>query len=424
MKTALHKLITEEIVRILSDVGLQEGGLGGHMYHLYDNPNMSFSEMKEVFRMATEGKLEGVQEKLDGQNVFLTYNVAEGQVKFARNKGNIKTGGMTGEDVLAKWENIPTVRDAYFNAYQVLTKGFEAVSDDGLRKIFGDNGNVWYSAEVVYSGNPNVINYDRDALVFHEPGTETIYDEDGKPMDVDTSHHYAALSSVLSKVQSSITKSSWSVLGPIVMNMAKATRGDAGAEASSLLDAELGKYGLGDGDTIRDYVATKFAKEAMGDVNVPEEQKQAVGEIFASDESPGTKKKAAVALTGNKELNNLFLAKNQNLIKKSIVKPLEEIVHQFAVDVLDGVHSVLAMHPDKEVRRLQQVVGAEIEKIRASGDEKAMGMLQKQLGKLRGVDQITSSLEGVLFKYKGNTYKLTGNFAPVNQLLGLLRFSR
>ena len=30
--------------------------------------------------------------------------------------------------------------------------------------------------------------------------------------------------------------------------------------------------------------------------------------------------------------------------------------------------------------------------------------------------------EGIVFKYKGNTYKFTGAFAPVNQILGLLNF--
>jgi len=32
--------------------------------------------------------------------------------------------------------------------------------------------------------------------------------------------------------------------------------------------------------------------------------------------------------------------------------------------------------------------------------------------------------EGIVFVYKGKTYKLTGLFAPVNQLLGLTRYSR
>ena len=32
--------------------------------------------------------------------------------------------------------------------------------------------------------------------------------------------------------------------------------------------------------------------------------------------------------------------------------------------------------------------------------------------------------EGVVFTYGGNTYKLTGAFAPVNQILGVLKYAR
>ena len=34
------------------------------------------------------------------------------------------------------------------------------------------------------------------------------------------------------------------------------------------------------------------------------------------------------------------------------------------------------------------------------------------------------SAEGFVFDYDGNSYKFTGNFAPVNQLLGLFRYGR
>ena len=37
---------------------IQEGGLGGHMDHLYDNPSLSFGEMKEIFQAAAAGQLE------------------------------------------------------------------------------------------------------------------------------------------------------------------------------------------------------------------------------------------------------------------------------------------------------------------------------------------------------------------------------
>jgi len=54
---------------------LLEGGLAGHMAHLYENPDLKFSDIKEIFRKASEGELEGT-EKTDGQNLFISYNIA------------------------------------------------------------------------------------------------------------------------------------------------------------------------------------------------------------------------------------------------------------------------------------------------------------------------------------------------------------
>ena len=48
------------------------GGVAGHMYHLYDNPELSFEEIEDIFLKASNGSLVGT-EKTDGQNIFLSY---------------------------------------------------------------------------------------------------------------------------------------------------------------------------------------------------------------------------------------------------------------------------------------------------------------------------------------------------------------
>jgi hypothetical protein len=40
------------------------GGLAGHMSHLYENPNLSFSEIKDVLQKASSGELTGRMGKL------------------------------------------------------------------------------------------------------------------------------------------------------------------------------------------------------------------------------------------------------------------------------------------------------------------------------------------------------------------------
>ena len=65
-----------------------------------------------------------------------------------------------------------------------------------------------------------------------------------------------------------------------------------------------------------------------------------------------------------------------------------------------------------------------ISTVRSGGDIKKLNTLKLQLDKLNaigGVDSIVPS-EGIVFKYKGKTYKFTGAFAPINQITGLISF--
>ena len=50
------------------------GGVAGHMSHLYDNRDLTFQKMKEILEAASEGDLDA-EEKVDGQNLFLSYSL-------------------------------------------------------------------------------------------------------------------------------------------------------------------------------------------------------------------------------------------------------------------------------------------------------------------------------------------------------------
>ena len=47
------------------------GGVAGHMDHLYDDRDLTFSKMKEIILAASRGEITA-EEKVDGQNLFLS----------------------------------------------------------------------------------------------------------------------------------------------------------------------------------------------------------------------------------------------------------------------------------------------------------------------------------------------------------------
>jgi cytidyltransferase-like protein len=53
-----------------------------------------------------------------------------------------------------------------------------------------------------------------------------------------------------------------------------------------------------------------------------------------------------------------------------------------------------------------------------------MSILKKQMEKLKSIENVSTAAEGFVFAYDGHSYKFTGNFAPMNQLLGLFKYGR
>ena len=78
----------------------------------------------------------------------------------------------------------------------------------------------------------------------------------------------------------------------------------------------------------------------------------------------------------------------------------------------------------EDLNSAKNKLNTSIENIKASGDKTKLNTLKLQLDKLNkigGLDAIVPS-EGIVFKYKGKTYKFTGAFAPINQITGLIYF--
>jgi hypothetical protein len=107
--------------------------------------------------------------------------------------------------------------------------------------------------------------------------------------------------------------------------------------------------------------------------------------------------------------------------QKTNIKPFEEIFLGVGADVLSFMGSVLTANPDGAIRSMKDRLKSTAEKVRQSGDKSLIAKLKQELERLNslgGKDRIVPN-EGIVFVYKGNTYKLTGTFAPLNQILGL-----
>jgi hypothetical protein len=398
------------------------GGVAGHMDHLYDNPNLTFSEMKKIMEAASNGEL-NAEEKVDGQNLFLSYSIPEGKAKGARNKGHYRTGGMDAVALATKFAGRGNLEKAFvdgFNAFQIAA---ESLSDQEKEQIFGPDANIWYNSEIMDPGSANVILYDDKTLKIHDVG-HFLYDKESDEQRQIPDGSLQTLDNAFEKMQESLRKHKFSLARKAIINLEKLEDDEILKDAVNRLNSAIKSEGLSDSNTIGEYVSTRLLNGV--DTDLPEEfRKELVkyllklpGNIGLRSLKKGLKKE---------DLQDVVsIVNSKQMILKQAILPIEIIVHDFTVGILKGLKSVFIADTDKEVARLKQELATAVKEITAKGgdDPNSMEVMNFHLNKIKDFSSITTPVEAVVFDYNGHTYKFAGNFAPLNQILGMFKYPK
>jgi len=419
------------------------GGVFGHMSHIYDNPYMTFGQIKEIMQAASAGELQGT-EKTDGQNLFVSYNVQDGTVRAARNKGNIKAGGMTPAELLAKFEGRGALTDAFVNSFYAFEEAVESLSDEEQLELFGPDTNIYYNAEVMDPGSANVINYDKKTFLIHRAGHAAYDRETGKPIPDKSGKDFgeeqaAKLQAALERTQDKMSKRDFKVEVNAIRNLEGLGNDEDLMIALGRLDQFMSEVGVGDNDSIGTYIVKsldKLISEQIPELNRDAKKlliKRIMEDYYGVIEGEAGPKKVRgletrqiLKVADDPEVNDRVkhLASNYPLYLKKIIFPIEDIIHDFAVEMLRSLRSAFVLDSDEELERQRAEVDKAIKAIEASGNEEAMEILKVQMEKLKNIEGVSSAAEGFVFDYDGNTYKFTGGFAPMNQILGLFKYGR
>jgi hypothetical protein len=412
---------------------LTEGGLGGHMDHLYDHWDLTFGDLKQILTKASTGELEGT-EKTDGQNIFITYNIEQRDARAVRNKGNAKAGGLDAAGLAAKFSGTGgQVQAVFIHAFNMFKKGIEALSDDEIIDLFGREGNVFYNAEVIDSRTSNVINYDYNTLLVHRDADYVAVDfrtgELKSGFDPGRSQRLAA---ALEKMNEQIHGQNYAIMGDAIRRLGRLENDTALRNAL----IAIRKLGVKDTHRIKDYLVRQVKLQINNTiphlkpklvkiliVKIVENEDETKWKKLGFDKSP-TITQILKDLDSESKIAVKSFYDNRVEMIKGIIHPLELTIHEFGVEMLKTLESTLIIDNKAELKRQRDEVAAAIRNIEASGHEEALDILKKQLIKLGDAENISSATEGFVFRFGGHTYKFTGNFAPVNQILGLFKYGR
>jgi len=396
------------------------------MAHPFDDKDLTFGDFKAMIDAGLRGELnfeEDATEKTDGQNAFAT--IQDGEVKFARNKTELKNP-MTLSEFKNKFEGHPSklVQDTFQFAAQDLARLLMALSPADQEKYF-KNGKDFMNMELIYSQNTNVIHYDTDVIQFHG-----IKETDGNGNITGTNNKPAKeIANILKKVQSDIGKT-FKIIPPRVIKLQKDLDFTTNKKRFiNQVNALEKRYGLTDSDEVAKYHEMWWRE--LIDKQFPalsQDVKEGLLKRWAYGDKKSLNMRSLAKQIGPKEAAMVKKFDKEDVAKKykENIRPFEDLFLELGSVILKNASDFLAANPSDEAQRLRAQIQTAGSKIKKTGGADQVRKVEAELARLDRIGGIESIFptEGIVFKYKGKIYKLTGTFAAINQLLGIIKFGR
>lgn len=396
------------------------GGAYGHMNHPFDTEiDLTFGQLKDIVDKALEGNLELSREKTDGQALAVSWR--DGRLVAARNKGHLKNKGENALDikgVATKFKGRGELEKAYNFAMRDLSKAISKLSDKQREKIF-KGGACFMNLEVIYPTSVNVIPYGQALLVFH--GTMEYND---KGVAIGENQQAGRILAGMIKQINADVQSKYTIQGPPVVELPKSEDlRKLKPKYKSKISKLQSEFKLNDNDGISEYHQAWWMDWIKKNTPSTLDNRELMGLVKRwafYDKSFRLNSKNlgdAKVLDWAKKIDK----NDHTKMAKDNIRPFEDIFLGLGAEVLKLMSSVLTVSSDKATRNIKNRLDKTIKDVQKSGDTKKIEKLKLELERLNaigGKDMIVPN-EGIVFVYNGKTFKLTGAFASLNQVLGL-----
>lgn len=380
------------------------GGLTGHMIHPYECKELTVGQVKDMVRGIFNGEVE-MTEKVDGMNIQVTVN-RKGEVVFIRNKGDLNSvkGGMSVEDMNAKWYDCPEVQATFVSAGKILTEVLK-----GKRFSFNPRCDLklTLNCECVRKGVTNVMYYDRDMVIVHNIWVYT-RGENGWEKVCETTK---GIERLLGN----------GVDGPVKLRICKCQYDDLLERIDEVLGNE-------DHMTIDQYMWNKYIN--LINTNdcyrwIRSNPRGCYGlylRWFHGEKQYTTLRELKEIYRDNIPTLSGLDSSNGKSIVTAVTKDIDDLFIEIGQRVMGNVSGYINCGNDADVvDNLMDDLEEVVDTIMESGNEENIYKADQQLHRMRGG---LLALEGVVFNWNGKLMKLTGNFAPLNQIMGFIKFNR
>ena len=428
-----NKLLKEVYFHLFNINLIKEGGLAGHMMHPYEALDMTIGQI--IDRIKEYGAPQSIIEKVDGQNLFFTVE-QDGTLMFARNKED-----MTHGDLVEKFTNHPA-EVPFVTGGNAIKRGIDQwLSSAGsfrqqeILDIFHPDGEArsFINFEIMHKDHPNQIEYGENYIVFHSivdfvNGREAVY----------SSNNSRRLDKLISLMKPGIESSGYTLASNRTVELNKLTNVQISEYVSQIkeiadsLDITKDEF-LGDG--VQKQIQKKINE--LG-VSISEDALNILYDfaLYGEDKHGSNIKSKDFTKLMDKEdvvkLRSIGLtsaSKALSVVLK-ILSPFKDVFVDLGIDLLDGVpSSYMSQEVDLSnvdmLRDKLQTAMDDLENYMSYTPESSWDALVVRLkphyDKVNNIgvyNAISTSVEGGVYDHEGDLLKVTGGFAPMNQILG------
>lgn len=419
-------------------IPINETAAAGRIDHPYDDNNLTFGEIKEMIMSLFSGKITDIEEKIDGINILASVD-NNGNIVFARNKTQLLNTPMLADDIKnnSKWNE--KTKQSFIKGVNTITKVFNNIKDKIAYFNYDDKADGvkyrnWISIEIVDHSNMNVIPYVDNFVSFHnkiitvctkyfpkEDYSKSIFADPN--IETDTYKLEQAIKETNLKddeFKASITPKM------IFRNLGNSNM-IAGENINELIDL-MDEYDIKDNNTVAEYKYKAYFKYLINNnpIHLTKEEMEKlsarwsglrnvqINDFRIKDMDPEQMKMTI------KEIRE-FEKNNLSALRKRIMMPLDRFFINLGNDALKLFKGGKNEGNESKVtEQIRKAIANAISNIQETGDIKSLEKLEYLLFRLGDTIDVNAS-EGIVFKYHGRFYKLTGTFAVLNQIMDVSR---
>lgn len=419
----LHKYYEKLLDEIKQ--GVHETAVAGRINHVYDDTSTTFGEIKNMVSAIFNGEITDVTEKIDGINILASVDEL-GRTIFARNKNNLFTSPMLLDDILQSQSWNEQTKKSFIEGATAINKVFDNIKDK-IRffnyddKADGVKYRTWYSVEIFDTNNKNVVPYIDNFISFHHNAITACtkyYPKDDFSESTFTNPNMETDMNTLQNAINAAKKSDLKVNVQITPSLIFKNNSEAGTMLHSHLDSIIElmeEYNLSDDNTIADYMHHSIKRQLYNNkkLKLPAD----AIDLLAERWSGVRKVKMSDFLKESRKMAKSVENEYKDKIKDRAMLPINRIFINIGNDIsklYSGWKN--SARQDESIKKIREELKSALNDIQKEGDEKKLVKLERILLKF-GEKIDVNAYEGIVFKYGGRFYKITGSFPVLNQIL-------